>query len=34
VAAGTLLVTLPPILIFLAFQKMVINTMAYSGIKS
>ncbi|WP_052487554.1 carbohydrate ABC transporter permease [Gordoniibacillus kamchatkensis] len=34
VAAGTLLVTLPPILIFLAFQKMVIHTMAYSGIKS
>mgnify|MGYP001163051831 CR=1 FL=1 len=33
-AAGTFLITLPPILIFLAFQKMVMNTMVHSGIKA
>ncbi len=33
-AAGTFLITLPPILIFIAFQKLVMNTMVYSGIKS
>ncbi|AZN43888.1 carbohydrate ABC transporter permease [Paenibacillus albus] len=33
-AAGTFLVTLPPIVIFLLFQKLVMNTMVYSGIKS
>ncbi|SEM60550.1 carbohydrate ABC transporter permease [Paenibacillus sp. OV219] len=33
-AAGTFLITLPPIVIFLLFQKLVMNTMVYSGIKS
>ncbi len=33
-AAGTFLMTLPPILIFLLFQKLIMNTMVHSGIKS
>ncbi|WP_274362128.1 carbohydrate ABC transporter permease [Paenibacillus thermotolerans] len=33
-AAGTFLITLPPILIFLLFQRLVMNTMVHSGIKA
>jgi ABC-type glycerol-3-phosphate transport system permease component len=33
-ASGTFLITLPPMLIFLLFQKMVMNTMIHSGIKA